>query len=69
MLSLADVVEEHRQRRKSTSDYRSHDFIDMILSYFSEDEGANRAIKSGVTVKPMSQWYGYGFRYEVDDDC
>ncbi|KAF3787788.1 Cytochrome P450 82C4 [Nymphaea thermarum] len=43
---IGGCVEEHRQRRKSTSDYRSHDFIDALLSHFSEEEGANRAIKS-----------------------
>ncbi|KAF3772733.1 Cytochrome P450 82C4 [Nymphaea thermarum] len=46
---LGRCVEEHRQRRKSTSDYNGHDFIDVLLSHFKEDEGANRAIKSGVT--------------------
>ncbi|XP_031482484.1 xanthotoxin 5-hydroxylase CYP82C2-like isoform X2 [Nymphaea colorata] len=35
--------------KESTSDYRSHDFIDVLLSHFSEDEGANRAVKCGVT--------------------
>ncbi|KAF3787789.1 hypothetical protein EJ110_NYTH22376 [Nymphaea thermarum] len=46
---LGRCVDEHRQRRKSTSDYNGHDFIDVLLSHFKEDEGANRAIKSGVT--------------------
>ncbi|KAF3788097.1 Ent-kaurene oxidase-like protein 1 [Nymphaea thermarum] len=46
---IGQSVEEHRQRRKFTSNYRSHDFIDMLLSHFDDDEGANRAIKSGVT--------------------
>ncbi|KAF3788109.1 hypothetical protein EJ110_NYTH21646 [Nymphaea thermarum] len=40
-----------RCRKKSTSDYRSHDFIDLLLSHFSEDEGANQAIKSSAMVK------------------
>ncbi|KAF3772178.1 Cytochrome P450 82C4 [Nymphaea thermarum] len=46
---LVRCVEEHRERRKSTSDYNGHDFIDVLLSHFKEDEGANRAIKSIVT--------------------
>ncbi|KAF3788101.1 Cytochrome P450 [Nymphaea thermarum] len=48
---IGRCMEEHRQRRKSTSDYRSHDFIDVLLSHFNEDEGANRAIKSSAMVK------------------
>ncbi|KAF3774810.1 Cytochrome P450 82C4 [Nymphaea thermarum] len=44
-------MEEHRQRRKSISDYKSDDFIDVLLSHFNDDEGANQAIKSSATVK------------------
>ncbi|CAN6459955.1 unnamed protein product [Victoria cruziana] len=39
---VGECVAEHRQRRKAASDVGSgHDFVDVLLSHISDDEGSN----------------------------